>query len=123
MRNFSIRLRKALKSQKKLKFSKRTLGMKALLKCVETLRRDRAMPKDTGELIKKNPYIYVVSLFLVISRVWLLRQMPRFPRACYIYCLCVIITFFDVILTYIVYVILTYIDYIILTHLPCYYWQ
>ena len=52
------------------------------------------MSKDTGELIKiKNPYIYVVSLFLVISRVWLLRQMPRFPRACYIIIVYVIITF------------------------------
>ena len=28
--------------------------MKALLKCIETLRRDRAMSKDTGELIKKS---------------------------------------------------------------------
>ena len=51
MCNCSIRLRKDLKSRKKLKFSKRTLGMKAFPKCVETLQRDRAMSKDTSELI------------------------------------------------------------------------
>ena len=51
MRNCSMRLRKAVKSEKKLKFSKYTLIMKAFPKCVETLQRDRAMPKDNGELI------------------------------------------------------------------------
>ena len=49
-------------------FSKRTLGMKALPKCVETLQRDRAMPKDTGELIKKKSInLYCQPIFSYIS--------------------------------------------------------
>ena len=39
-----VKLRKAEKE------SKCTLDMKAFLKCVETLQRDRAMSKNTGEL-------------------------------------------------------------------------
>ena len=66
-----------------MKFSKRTLGMKALPKCIETLQRDRAMPKDTGELIFQKSINIIVSLFFVISRVLLLHHMPPFCRACH----------------------------------------
>ena len=38
------------------------------------------MSKDTGELILKKS----INLRMCISRVWLLSQMPRFPRACHI---------------------------------------
>ena len=80
MCNCSIRLRKALKSRKKLKFSKCTLGMKTFPKCVETLRRDRAMPKDTGELIfKKSINLCSQPIFSYIS------SFGPFPRACHIY--------------------------------------
>ena len=42
--------------------------MKALPKCVETLQRDRAMPKDTGELIfKKSINLYCQPIFSYIS--------------------------------------------------------
>ena len=37
------------------------LGMKAFPKCIQTLQRDRAMSKDTGELIKKKS-IYLAML-------------------------------------------------------------
>ena len=47
----------------KLKFSKCSLGVKALVKCVETSCSDIAMSKDTGELISVD---YVVSLILAI---------------------------------------------------------
>ena len=51
-----------------MKFSKRTLGMNAVPKCVETLQRDRAMPKDTGELIfKKSINLYCQPIFSYIS--------------------------------------------------------
>ena len=43
------------------------------------------MSKDTGELIKKKSINLCCQPILVISRVWLLCQMPRFPRACHIY--------------------------------------
>ena len=42
--------------------------MKALPKCVETLQRDRGMPKDTGELIfKKSINLYCQPIFSYIS--------------------------------------------------------
>ena len=42
--------------------------MKALPKCVETLQRDRGMPKDTGELIfKKSINLYYQPIFSYIS--------------------------------------------------------
>ena len=72
---------KLLQSEKELKFLKRWFGVKALVKTVETRRRDRAMSKDTGELIIK---IDVVGLFLAISRVWFLRDMSVFCGACHI---------------------------------------
>ena len=51
-----------------LKFSKCTLAMKALAKCIETLQRDRGMPKDTGELIfKKSINLYCQPIFSYIS--------------------------------------------------------
>ena len=56
-----------------MKFLKRTLGMKAFHECVETLRRDGGMSKDTGELIKKKSinlccqpiFSYISSLIIV----------------------------------------------------------
>ena len=61
------------KAEKELKFLKRTLGMKAFHECVETLRRDGGMSKDTGELINKKSIIlccqpifsYISSLIIV----------------------------------------------------------
>ena len=42
--------------------------MKAFPKCVETLQRDRAMPKDTGELIfKKSINLCCQPIFSYIS--------------------------------------------------------
>ena len=42
--------------------------MKALPKCVETLQRDIAMPKDTSELIfKKSINLYCQPIFSYIS--------------------------------------------------------
>ena len=58
--------------------------MKAFPKYVETLQRDRAMPKDTGELIFKKSINLCCQPIFIISRVLLLRQMPPFPRACHI---------------------------------------
>ena len=52
--------------------------MKALPKCVETLQRDRAMPKDTGELIKKK------SITLYCQPIFIAPYAP-FRRACHIY--------------------------------------
>ena len=56
-----------------MKFLKRTLGMKAFHECVETLRRDGGMSKDTGELINKKSinlcchpiFSYISSLIIV----------------------------------------------------------
>ena len=58
------------------------LGMKVFLKCVETLWRDRTKSKDTGAvIILKNPLVYVVSLYLVVSQ----SLVPPFLRACHIF--------------------------------------
>ena len=46
-----------------------------------TVARSVQSDKDTCELII---IIYVVGLFLAISRVWLLREMSGFLRACHI---------------------------------------
>ena len=51
MRNCSIRLRKALKSLKKVEVFRVHAWYESI---VETLRTDRAMSKDTGELIIKQ---------------------------------------------------------------------
>ena len=54
--------------KKEFKFSKRSLGVKAHVECVETWQRDRVMSKHTGDLFsalvlhcffEKNKYIHV----------------------------------------------------------------
>ena len=42
------------------------------------------MSKDVGKLINRKSIIFVVGLFLAISRIWLLRELYSFPRDCYI---------------------------------------
>ena len=68
------------KPKKELKFSKRSLGMKALVKYIETSKRDRAMSKDTGELIiRKSIILCYRPIFSFLSLV--IAQNVRFSQS------------------------------------------
>ena len=65
--------------------------MKALPKCVETLQRDRAMPKDTGEFIlKKSINLYCQPIFSYISSFVIAPYAPFSQSLSHILLLCIV---------------------------------